>query len=75
MIQLEFWPPPDDWTEVRILWDDILDGPKYPIREILNWMEVAVGGEYHLSGLEDIKGFSFRFQNPKDATYFTLMWL
>ena len=75
MRKIEFWPPPKDWTEVQILWDDVLDGPKYPIRQILDWIEAAIGGEYHLSGLEETKGFSFRFRRPEDATYFTLMWL
>jgi len=73
--QLEFWPPPEDWTEVQILWDDILGGPEYPIRKILDWIETAVGGEYHLSGLVGTKGFSFRFKNSQDATYFVMMWL
>ena len=44
------WPPPEHWFEVIVLWKDILEGPRYPIREILKWLEQAPGGRYHIHG-------------------------
>jgi len=74
MKQIETWPPPD-WTEVIVLWDEVLGGPRYPIREILEWIDTAPGGEFHLHGYRSTEGFSFRFRNPNDAVYFKLKWL
>jgi hypothetical protein len=74
MKQIEGWPPPD-WTEVVVLWDEILGAPGYPIKEILDWMDSAPGGEFHLHGYNSTEGFSFRFRDPEDATYFKLRWL
>ena len=74
MTKIETWPPPR-WRSIKILWADVFDGPRYPIREILDWIDSAPGGDYHLSGLNEIKGFDFRFRDPKDATYFVMMWL
>ena len=74
MKQIESWPPPD-WTEVIVLWDEILGEPGYPIREILEWLDDTPGGEFHLHGYKSTEGFSFRFHNPKDATHFKLRWL
>lgn len=70
----EIWPAPS-WTEVVILWNDILKGPGYPIKEILAWIEAAPGGRYHLHGFNSTEGFAFRFENPVDATHFKLRWL
>jgi hypothetical protein len=75
MIQNKMWPPPDNWVEVIVLWDDVLSGPQYPIGEILNWIDNASGGEYHLHGYQSTEGFCFRFKNPADATHFKLRWL
>jgi hypothetical protein len=69
------WPPPDNWDEVVVLWDDILGGPKYPIKDILAWLDDVPGGEYHLHGYQSTEGFSIRFKNPEDATHFKLRWL
>ena len=71
----EMWPPPESWTEVTVLWDDILEGPKFPIRQMLDWLETTPGGRYHMSGYENTEGFSFRFQDPEDAIHFKLRWL
>ena len=71
----EIWPPPKDWEEVVILWKNILHEPGYPIREILEWLDAAPGGEFHIHGYESTEGFSFRFRNPADATHFKLRWL
>jgi len=70
----ELWPPPR-WTEVIVLWSDITAGPRYPIREILEWIETAPGGRYHLRGFKAVEGFSFRFERAEDATHFKLRWL
>jgi hypothetical protein len=74
MKQIESWPPPD-WTEVIVKWDDVLSGPEYPIRAILDWIESAPGGDYHLHGYNAVEGFSFRFEQAEDAVYFKLRWL
>ena len=71
----EMWPPPESWTEVRVMWEDILEGPKFPIKRILDWLEDAPGGRYHMSGYESTEGFSFRFERAEDATHFKLRWL
>lgn len=73
MKKVDLWPPPN-WTEVIILWDDILGGPRLPIREILDWVETQPGDEYHLHGYRATEGFAFRFRNPQDAVYFQLRW-
>jgi hypothetical protein len=70
----ELWPPPK-WTEIIILWDDVLRGPKYPIRDILEWVNSVPGGRYHLHGYKSTEGFSFRFERSEDAVYFKLRWL
>jgi hypothetical protein len=57
------------------LWNDITAGPEYDIREILKWIDSAPGGRYHLHGFKADKGFAFRFEDPRDATYFKLKWL
>jgi hypothetical protein len=73
MEKVDAWPPPN-WTEVIILWSDILDGPAYPIKDILQWIDMVPGGRYHLHGYNSTEGFAFRFENPSDATYFKLLW-
>lgn len=71
----ELWPPPNDWEEIVVLWADVLDGPKYPIKEILNWLTEAPGGDYHVHGYNSTEGFAFRFRDTQDAVYFKLKWL
>ncbi len=73
MKKVDLWPPPD-WTEVVVLWDDILGGPQLPINEILVWVEHEPGDEYHLHGYRSTEGFAFRFKNPQDAVHFKLKW-
>jgi hypothetical protein len=75
MEKLAYQDPPPAWTEVIIMWEDVLNAPHYPIREILNWIDSAPGQRYHLHGHKGTEGFVFRFENPKDATYFRLKWL
>ncbi len=74
MIKFDHWPPPP-WTEVVVLWEDILNPPNYPIRDILDWVNNFSGDRYHLHGFKATEGFAFRFENPKDAFMFRLMWL
>ena len=75
MEQIEYQEPHPDWTEVIIPWGEILEWPRYPIRQILDWVEKTPGGKYHLHGHEAVNGFSFRFERPEDATHFKLRWL
>ena len=70
----EIWPPPS-WIEIVILWDDITGGRRYPIKDILAWVEDTPGGRYHLHGFNSTDGFAFRFENPNDAIHFKLRWL
>jgi len=70
----EIWPPPS-WTEIVILWDDITGRRRYPIKDILAWVEDTPGGRYHLHGFNSTDGFAFRFENPNDAIHFKLRWL
>lgn len=74
MIKVDMWPPPQ-WTEVIVLWEDILGGPRYPINDILHWVDTEPGGEYHLHGYRSTEGFAFRFRQPQDAVHFKLKWL
>ena len=77
MIQVPFeeYGDHDSWEEVVILWIDVMEGPKYPIREILDWIDTAEGGRYHLHGFNSTEGFCFRFERAEDATHFKLKWL
>lgn len=74
MDKVEF-DPSDGWTLVVVTWDDIMNHPHYPIRDILEWIEEHKGGRYTLRGYESTEGFEFRFELPEDAVYFKLRWL
>lgn len=65
----------------------MLDDPDYGPRRILDWVESAPGGRWHLSGWEEwerldthgvpyngLDGFEFRFENKSDAVIFALRW-
>lgn len=75
MEKIDYKDPPPEWEEIIIMWCDITGGPQYPIKEILDWIDNAPGGRYHLHGYHWTEGFAFRFENPIDATYFRLRWL
>jgi hypothetical protein len=75
MEKIDYQDPRPDWTEIIILWDEVLNYPYYPIKDILAWVDQAPGGQYHLHGYNSTEGFAFRFENPEDATYFKLKWL
>jgi len=87
MFKYECWPPPQDWTEIVISWQTMLDNADYGPNAIIDWVNKTPGGRYHLHGWEDfqrfpshgigvggIDGFSFRFEDPRDATLFRLRW-
>lgn len=74
MKKVEMWPPPNDWTEVIIMWNEVLQHPYIPIRKLLDWVDMAPGGKYHLSGYNATEGFSFRFERDRDAVLFRLYW-
>ena len=74
MEKIDFHPV-HRWTLVTVTWDEIMNHPFYPIRDILKWIEEHKGGRYTLRGHEQTEGFEFRFECPEDATYFKLRWL
>ena len=43
----ELWPPPK-WHEIIVLWDDILRGPEYPIKEIHYAWQLLQSPDYRL---------------------------
>ena len=73
MIQSFIWPPPDNWYEVVLLWDDMMEGGI--AREVVDWCKMAPGARFHLHGYRLTQGFTFRFENAGDATMFALRWL
>lgn len=81
------WPPPETWTAVRVSWRTMLDDPEKSPKKILEWIENAPGGQWHLSGWEEyqrqathgapwngVDGFEFRFERAEDALLFRLTW-
>ena len=75
MKRVAYQDPAPKWTEVLVLWDNIVNHPQYNIREILAWIDNAPGGRYHLHGHNSTDGFAFRFERSEDATYFKLRWM
>jgi hypothetical protein len=76
MVKTDWSPtPPPGWVQIVILWDDVFNGPRYPIKEILKWVDDHPGGEYFLQGFRSTDGFDFRFERAEDATFFKLRWL
>lgn len=74
MLKVEMWPPPE-WTEVVVKWNEILNEPFYPIKDILQWVDDVPGDGYHLHGYKATEGFAFRFRNERDAVIFAIRWL
>lgn len=74
MIRIDQWPPPTDWEEVVITWDDIMDRGLDP-NAIYNWCYAQGGGRFHVHGYKSSEGFSFRFEHSGDAVFFRLYWL
>ena len=74
MTQIETWPPPEDWTEIVISWQTMLDNSDHAPNTILKWLDKTPGKCYHLHGWKSTEGFAFRFQNPQDAMLFALRW-
>lgn len=73
MQQFTAWPPPN-WTEVVITWDEILADKKLKPQMLYDWCEQHTTGRYHVHGWQSTEGFAFRFENPKDATVFAIIW-
>jgi len=71
MLELKDWPPPD-WTSVAVRWDWLMEHHSRDPNEIYNWVIREPGGRFHLSGLDNIGGFDYRFERPEDATWFRL---
>lgn len=73
MIRAECWPPPD-WVEVTVAWGVIIEGNISP-HVYYTWCDQHPStGRYHVHGWASNKGFAFRFEQPRDATIFTLIW-
>jgi hypothetical protein len=74
MERFDDWPPPAEWEEVVITWDIMLENNRHRPPVIIDWLEKAPGGRYHLHGWKAKEGFAFRFEDPVDALYFKLRW-
>jgi hypothetical protein len=71
MLEVKFWPPPA-WTSVAVRWDWLMEHHGRDPNEIYNWVIREPGGQFHLSGLDNVGGFDYRFERPEDATWFRL---
>ena len=72
MTRIEQWPPPD-WTEVVVTWDWIMVSHLHDINALFKQLENQPGGRFHLHGKGKFKDFAFRFEDPRDALWFTLI--
>lgn len=72
MTKVEQWPPPD-WTEVVITWEWLMRSHRHDIRQLVDQIDQHPGGRYHVHGKGEAKDFAFRFEDPKDATWFSLI--
>lgn len=75
MKKIECWPPPD-WHECVIDWDWLLEDENRPhVNEIYGWCDRhSSPSRYHVHGWHQSKGFAFRFEDPRDAIIFKLIW-
>lgn len=75
MIKDDTWPTPENWTQVFVSWDRMLDHAP-PVHDVLKWVEQTYRGlgRYQLRGPQEdpASGFLFYFEDPKDATIFIL---
>jgi hypothetical protein len=77
MTQDDFWPPPENWTQVFISWDRMLEQDPNCL-EVTNWVEQYNGvGRYQLRGppWNPTAGFLFYFEDPRDAEVFILKFI
>lgn len=72
MTKIEAWPPPD-WEEVVVTWTWIMNWHKHDINALINQLDLQPGGRYHLHGKGEKKDFAFRFEDPRDATWFRMI--
>ena len=75
MTKYEVWPPPANWTEIIIVWNEMLNNDSKKPQEILEWVDTHPGKRYHLHGYKGTVGFAFRFEDPNDAILFSLRWV
>lgn len=74
MIQLQLWPPPD-WTECVVTWDSILESKEVHPQDLYDWCDqYRSPSRYHVHGWQSTEGFAFRFEDPRDAVLFKLIW-
>lgn len=73
MIQYDEWPP-STWAEVRVSWSYIMKSTNHNPNDIFNWVCTQPGKMFHLSGYGKVEGFSYRFEDSKDAVQFALRW-
>lgn len=71
MTQVDLWPYPP-WLEVRVSWEWIMEHHTHSANDLYQWVLDAPGGDFHISGYGDAEGFSYRFKNAKDATWFVM---
>jgi len=75
MLKLDHCPPPVNWYQVVILWNDILSG-RIKVDDFYAWCERHPStGRYHVHGFNYVDGFAFRFELYEDAVLFALKWL
>ena len=72
MTKVEMYPPPD-WTEVVITWTWIMQSHRHDIKRLIDLVNEKPGGCYHIHGKGEAKDFAFRFEDPRDATWFSLI--
>ncbi len=72
MIEVKTWPPPEDWTSVKISWEWSMKHHSHNPNDIHQWILDAPGGRFHLSGYGAGAGFDYRFENPADAVWVRL---
>ena len=72
MIEVQGWPPPEDWESIKISWDWTLRHYTHNPNDIYHLVLGSPGGRFHLSGYGTSEGFEYRFEDPKDATWFSL---
>ena len=78
MIKDETFPFPDNWTQVFVAWERMLEH-RPDVRHMLNWIEKEYKGigRYQLRGppWNPTAGFLFYFEDERDANVFILKWI
>lgn len=78
MIQLKAWPPPDNWIECVVTWAWLMSThgpPDGTVNKMYEWCDQYPSvSRYHVHGWRSTEGFSFKFEDPRDAVVFKLRW-